>query len=58
MCDQISFSEGESPYAPLRGKAQDKSQDELTWLMTGTQEIPQILFIRKEESALTQESED
>ena len=58
MRDQISFSEGESPYAPLRGKAQDKSQDELTWLMTGTQEIPQILFIRKEESALTQESED
>ena len=58
MHDQISFSEGESPYAPLRGKAQDKSQDELTWLMTGTQEIPQILFIRKEESALTQESED
>ena len=43
---------------PLRGKAQGKSQDELTWLMTGTQEIPQILFIRKEESALTQESED
>jgi len=58
MCDQISFSEGESPYAPLRGNAQGKSQDELTWLMTGTQEIPQILFIRKEESALTQESED
>ena len=43
---------------PLRGKAQGKSQDDLTWLMTGTQEIPQILFIRKEESALTQESED
>ena len=58
MCDQISFSEGESPYAPLRGNAQGKSQDELTWLTTGTEEIPQILFIRKEESALTQESED
>lgn len=47
MHDQISFSEGESPYAPLSGKAQGKSQDELTWLMTGTQEIPQILLYGK-----------
>ena len=58
MCDQISFSEGESPYAPLRGNAQGKSQDELTWLTTGTEEIPQILFIRKEESVLIQGYED
>ena len=58
MRDQISFSEGESPYAPLRGQAQDKSQDELTWLTTGTEEIPQILFIRKEESVLIQGYED